>query len=1052
MKIFNLKRILSALLLAAMVISLCACSPTEATGTGSGSDDGAAAVSGNGSGDLRMVGTVRTTYDDYLKANPDYKMIYADPIEADLSAAVFSMETEFEPVGDEPEAEAETEQPAGTEAEAETETEQSAEAETEQSAEAEEQPESAGYTAEDFERVGSYEGREGNIIVWKNAEGRLDVKFNVEKAGRYAVWFDYFALSDEARTIELEMYVNGKKTFSQAERINMTRLWHNENDTIEQDVRGNDLNPSQVAYKAWIKGPVRDNEGLYDAPFTFCFDAGENTVTIIGARAQFAIAGISLYNTPDRITYAEYSKNASPSENNYYGLVQGEMPSYTCDPALHPIYDRSSVNTIPADPILLKRNTMGGGNWASQGQYAVYTFDVPAEGWYKIAVRYRQNVARGLKTYRRVYVNGEVPFAEADCLTFEYSDYWQKTVLGEIDNNDEPYLFHLNAGKNEIRIEAITGPTGSIIAELDDMVYEFNYIYRKIIMITGLDPDPYRDYHLESDIPSLLPTFQRLKEQCESIKERLIEIRGGSSSSEVASLTNMSVQLKSLLKDPETIPVRLSMFKDNISALAALSVKLKEQPLEIDYLTVTAKGVDEFVEDKGFFKNLAYKIKAYFATYVEDYNSVGSNAEGEDVLRVWVNLGRDQANLIKEMSDSDFTSKTGIRVKVSLVQQSLIQANIANDGPDVVLFVGGGDVVNLSAREALVDMSQFKSRELTGVNGEKYTVSSYDEVMSRFSKYAGEPYRFTDKTGHTGHYSIPITENFNMLFYRTDIFDELGLEPPKTWDEFYKVLTVLQNNNMQVGIPNGSDSAVDSGIFLTLLKQNGLSLYSDDLKKTNLDTTTALAVFKQWTGFYSQYSMPQRYDLYTRFRTGEMPMGFAGYTFVNQLNYAAPELKGLWEMTTIPGTVMEDGTVNNIDSGGGAGALIYRRAVKRGVADAAWAYIDWFTSEDAQAKYGFDIETLLGAAGRYDTANRAAAERLPWSAKEWKVLKEQWDNMFINPVVIGDYYYSRNITFAFRNVVIYSKNPREMLLSYNKEINAEITTKRKEFGLEVDEK
>ena len=38
---------------------------------------------------------------------------------------------------------------------------------------------------------------------------------------------------------------------------------------------------------------------------------------------------------------------------------------------------------------------------------------------------------------------------------------------------------------------------------------------------------------------------------------------------------------------------------------------------------------------------------------------------------------------------------------------------------------------------------------------------------------------------------------------------------------------------------NGSDSAVDSGIFLTLLKQNGLSLYSDDLKKTNLDTTTA---------------------------------------------------------------------------------------------------------------------------------------------------------------------------------------------------------------------
>ena len=116
MKISNLKRILSALLLAAMVISLCACSSYESTGTGSGSDG--AAASGNGGDDMRMVGTVRTTYDDYLKANPDSKMIYADPIEADLTAAVFSMDTEFVPVDDEPE-QAETEAEAEAPAEAE---------------------------------------------------------------------------------------------------------------------------------------------------------------------------------------------------------------------------------------------------------------------------------------------------------------------------------------------------------------------------------------------------------------------------------------------------------------------------------------------------------------------------------------------------------------------------------------------------------------------------------------------------------------------------------------------------------------------------------------------------------------------------------------------------------------------------------------------------------------------------------------------------------------------------------------------------------------------
>lgn len=1056
MKNSSFKRFISVVLLVSLVLSLSACNLLEPVGNGSSSaaEEQAPAAADSRANDLLMVGTSRETYSMYLEKHKNDPVIMADPVEIDLASTVFSPNIAFEPIKDEePAVEENTTQEAPVPNEAgvvgtittivdgaQVGDVQTTEPVLDES-----------YTADDFAIVPEFEGKTGNIIKWGAREGKIKLTANVPQAGMYAVYIDYYAISEEARNIELEMYINGKETFDAAERIKLSRYWHNENDTIEQDVRGNDLNPSQVAYSTWISSAIRDDEGMYDDPYTFFFNAGVNTIDIIGNRAEFAISSIRLYNAPKAESYQEYLNGADIKDGDFYQFIQAEMPAYTTDPALHPIYDRSSVNTNPADPVLLKRNTMGGSNWQTQGQAAIYTLDVPAEGWYKVAVRYRQSYARGLKTYRRIYINGKVPFAEADCVTFEYSDYWQTTVIGEIDNNDEPYYFHLNAGKNELRIESISGPTAPLIAELDEMVYDFNYIYRKIIMITGLDPDEYRDYHLESDIPTLLPTFTKLKEQCDDLKARLVDVRGGESSSEVASLTNMSVQLESLIEDPETIPIRLAVFKDNISALASLIVSLKQEPLELDYLTITEKGVDEFREEKGFFENIIYKFKAYLATYVEDYNSVGSNAEGEDVLRVWVNLGRDQANLIKEMSDSDFTSQTGIRVKVSLVQQNLIQANIANDGPDVVLFVGGGDVVNLSAREALIDMTQFEARTITKPDGSTYEVSSYDDVVKRFSSGAMVQYRFIDKNDHTGYYSIPVTEDFNMLFYRTDIFEELGLEPPKDWTEFYKVLTVLQNNNMQVGIPNGTDTAVDTGIFLSLLKQKGLSVYTDDLKETTFDNPEALAVFKQWTGFYSQYSMPQRYDLYTRFRTGEMPMGFAGYTFVNQLNYAAPELNGLWEMTTIPGTVQEDGTIDNIVAGYGTGALIYKRAEDRGVKDAAWAYIDWFTSEDTQAKYGFDIETLLGAAGRYNTANQAAAERLPWTAKEWKVLKEQWDNMFINPVVIGEYYLGRNLTFAFRNVVIYAKNPREMLLSYNKEINDEITTKRKEFGLEVDE-
>ena len=52
-----------------------------------------------------------------------------------------------------------------------------------------------------------------------------------------------------------------------------------------------------------------------------------------------------------------------------------------------------------------------------------------------------------------------------------------------------------------------------------------------------------------------------------------------------------------------------------------------------------------------------------------------------------------------------------------------------------------------------------------------------------------------------------------MMFVRTDIFEELGLTPPETWDDLYEIAPILQRNNMEVGLP--------AGVFNMLLLQNG---------------------------------------------------------------------------------------------------------------------------------------------------------------------------------------------------------------------------------------
>ena len=86
-------------------------------------------------------------------------------------------------------------------------------------------------------------------------------------------------------------------------------------------------------------------------------------------------------------------------------------------------------------------------------------------------------------------------------------------------------------------------------------------------------------------------------------------------------------------------------------------------------------------------------------------------AENVKTLRVWVNSGIDQFEIMKNMITDDFTPKTGIQVDLELAQGSLINALAAGTGPDVMLGVGSDTVVNLGLRGAVVDLSQFEGFE-----------------------------------------------------------------------------------------------------------------------------------------------------------------------------------------------------------------------------------------------------------------------------------------------------------------------------------------------------
>ena len=312
---------------------------------------------------------------------------------------------------------------------------------------------------------------------------------------------------------------------------------------------------------------------------------------------------------------------------------------------------------------------------------------------------------------------------------------------------------------------------------------------------------------------------------------------------------------------------------------------------------------------------------------------------------------------------------------------------------------------------------------------------------------AEDPYYYKGKL-----YELPDTQNFYMMFIRTDIFEQFGLEVPQTWEEFEEVTKILARNNLDASIPYtqiASTTATNAGIgslslFPSLVMQRGLSLYAEDGKSTTLSTPEIIQTFTDWTDFYTKLKIPVTVDFYNRFRTGTCPMGVAVYSTYNTLKATAPEIEGMWKMVPIPGTVQEDGTINQASTGGGTSCSILKSTPEK--EEAAWEYLKWWTDTETQTTYSMTVESILGPTGRIAISNtEAMLDGLSWEDDAAEQLEAAWSQVKEVPEVPGSYYISRSIDHCFWNVINSGKIPKDMLNKWGLEVDSEIERKWKQY-------
>lgn len=861
-----------------------------------------------------------------------------------------------------------------------------------------------------------------------NSEEKASFEFAVDSDSRYIIEIEYNASQSKDKP-EFALKIDGDFCFEEMATLELPQIWVDGGE-IRADSVGNQSAPDQALWDGFTKQYISDSTGIALDPYEFDLTAGNHTLEIEVLSGSLEIKQITLTAPLEAPDYATYKK--SYKAESYKGeqiVIEAENAVYKTDKTLIPKSDNSDPSLSPSSATKTLLNTIGFNSWNSPSEEISWKVNVPQSGYYKLGFKFKQSEAVNTTSYRKILIDGEVPFKEAEAVPFVYGNGWQYSEF--FSKEEEPYLFYLKKGEHIITMSVTLSTTAEYYRRLEKVVNSLGDIYINISMITGESPDKNRDYDLFRQIPDLNENLQADYDSLVSLADEMNKSTQMSGSSMIAALKSMARVLKSMIDNPYTAQRYLSDYYSNYTGVGGWLYDMKSMPLSLDRIILSAPEKEAEAVEKGFFNKLFFGISRFIASFSADYNTLGTAGGDRPTIKIWVNWGRDQAEILGNMIAEDFTPEKNINVKLEIVNAGIIKGILAGNPPDLSLHMARSEPVNLAMRDALYDLTKFKD---------------YESVSERFSKTASVPYEYNG-----GVYALPDTQAFYVMYYRSDILNKLNIKVPTTWQEFIEATVTLQRNNMQVWIPYlkiTTATTVNTGVgglslFPTLMHQNGLSMYNDEGTACTLSKTETLEVFEFWTDFYTKYKLPKEASFYNRFRIGTMPLGIESYTLYQTLVNAAPEISENWSIAEIPGVEGENGKINNAIAGSGTGCGIISGT---GNEKYAWEFLKWWTDADTQLKYSDSVETILGTLGRVASANIEAVSNMSWKKQDLNVILSAWENVEEVAEVPGSYYLTRAVDQAYWAVVNGNSSTKEALLTWSKVADNEITRKINDYS------
>ena len=297
--------------------------------------------------------------------------------------------------------------------------------------------------------------------------------------------------------------IDGEYPFSECEQIYFAKKWVNNNDF---DIKKQPELQEDTGYISFAKSEKSyTSKELY-----FYLQKGVHQLEFTSENQNLELLSLYFegYKKTDLVTGSPKTTNGETV------IVQAENPESRNKSSILEQIDRTSAATMPVCLDRATYNTLGGNSWSKLGESVTWQLPVEKDGWYSVNLRVRQDYSVGAVSCRRVLIDGKELKDNMPDINVEYSASWQRLTVS--DENGKPIYIYLEKGNHTLTMECSLGSLANVVPIVKNSVNECNRIYRRIIMITGTNPDIYRDYNLDEKLKDV---FQDMAHQRETLQD-----------------------------------------------------------------------------------------------------------------------------------------------------------------------------------------------------------------------------------------------------------------------------------------------------------------------------------------------------------------------------------------------------------------------------------------------------------------------------------------------------------------------------------------------------